>query len=80
MSRFDSHFLDSHLINVVPILILSSLAILAVQLSKPEVGKKRKSREEAGTDGNTEGKIVTRAFPEMKGHTGYLTFANLKTK
>ena len=51
-----------------------------VKLSKPEVGKKRKSREEYGHEGNAEGKIVTKAFPEMKGHTGYLTFASLKKK
>jgi tRNA (adenine57-N1/adenine58-N1)-methyltransferase catalytic subunit len=51
-----------------------------VKVAKPEVGKKRKSREEFGQDGNSQGKIVTKAFPEMKGHTGYLTFASLKTK
>ena len=42
--------------------------------------KKRKSREEYGKEGNNDGAIVTKAFPEMKGHTGYLTFASLKTK
>jgi len=37
-------------------------------------GKKRE-RGDQGADGKSEGRIVTKPYAEMKGHTGYLTFA-----
>ena len=44
--------------------------------AKPGKAKKRQRSIEPETDG----RIITKPYPEMKGHTGYLTFARLMSR